>query len=412
MFKAEQNVSLETRDVSSFMAATALRDIDPLYHNYSEKVHLGEMDTESLGIKDNQKNIDAVLFKIFTSIVPQISKGWEWKRTHHSDIGWMYAFIGSISDANNKIVAVINMNNHYGVLSWTIWTTSPQRAKRINNAIRAAIPAAPEPEEEPEDKSIVPVTFWRMARGIHGEVKESAKDIQCPYYKDVKQNYPQVNKEISTLFKVEKPDEQGKIILWHGPPGMGKTYAIRALMRDWHWRLGASIEIVLDPENMFGNADYLHDLILNDDNDADDLRLIIIEDSAEFFTRDDKENRQGFSRLLNLTDGIIGQGDRVIFLITANEKLDEIDPAVMRTGRCIQEVHFGTFNRHQADRWLKGVGADPIKVTNHGPFILADLYAQAPVKEPEDSKKGTETMEGGEVSKIQAKINKLLKSVR
>jgi hypothetical protein len=43
---------------------------------------------------------------------------------------------------------------------------------------------------------------------------------------------------------------------------------------------------------------------------------------------------QGLSRFLNVVDSIIGQGLRVLILVTTNEPLRRLHPAVSRPGRC------------------------------------------------------------------------------
>jgi intein/homing endonuclease len=180
------------------------------------------------------------------------------------------------------------------------------------------------------------------------------------------------------------------------------TFCVRALAREWSNKLDATVEVVLDPEQMLGSAGYMRSILLNDDrpaaarksikrrkrrseylDDYDDfeedkdsppLRLIVIEDSAELFS-DNCRNTPGFSRLLNLTDGIIGQGLRCIFLLTANEELGKIDPAIRRSGRCLQQLEFPLFNRDYADRWLIAHDCHHVERLATEEISLADLYA-------------------------------------
>jgi hypothetical protein len=253
------------------------------------------------------------------------------------------------------------------------------------------------------EENIVPIAFWRMGRRLKEAVYDT-KDIECPSFDEIQGNYPAfVTEALETVFKANKPDQIGKIILWHGPPGLGKTYAVRALARDWFHRLKATVEIVLDPENLFGDADYMHELLLSDycpnrrryasyEDELDDidydeeeeednskpLRLVIVEDGAEFFGRKCRDTA-GFARLLNLTDGIIGQGLRCIFLLTANEELGEIDPAVMRPGRCIQEVNFNHLSDEEVEAWFREKGREDLAATvseRSKTLTLAEMYSE------------------------------------
>ena len=52
------------------------------------------------------------------------------------------------------------------------------------------------------------------------------------------------------------PAHGGKLILWHGEAGTGKTFALRALA--WEWRDWCEFNYIVDPDSFFGeHADYL-----------------------------------------------------------------------------------------------------------------------------------------------------------
>jgi hypothetical protein len=60
------------------------------------------------------------------------------------------------------------------------------------------------------------------------------------------------------------------------------------------------------------------------------------------------------ARLLNLVDGLIGQGLRIGVLITTNDPLSGFPPAVSRPGRCGAAIAFDAFGQEEADQWLAG----------------------------------------------------------
>lgn len=231
------------------------------------------------------------------------------------------------------------------------------------------------PEIAVEEDGLLPLSFWTnsSARGI---VCRNRK-IEAPDWSDIQHNYPsEVGAGLSKLMDM-KPGKSGQLILFHGTPGTGKSYAIRALLKHWNdWCEG---DYIIDPEAFFGgNADYMIEVLLsNDRGDADDpendkWHLYVIEDSDELLTTDAKARAgQALSRLLNVVDGMIGQGLRLIVLVTTNEPMDSIHPAVKRPGRCLANIEFRKFNVQEAGIWLNG---DADKIITTEDKTLAELY--------------------------------------
>ncbi len=111
--------------------------------------------------------------------------------------------------------------------------------------------------------------------------------------------------------------------------------------------------------------------VLLDDDDESGWRLLIVEDTGELLTRDAMHvTGQRLSRLLNLVDGLIGQGLRLLVLVTTNEPLPSLHPAVSRPGRCAAQIEFTPFAPEEADAWLERHG----KVGDGTARTLASLF--------------------------------------
>jgi hypothetical protein len=95
-------------------------------------------------------------------------------------------------------------------------------------------------------------------------------------------------------------------------------------------------------------------------------------DSDEFLRSTARQEAgAAMGRLLNFTDGVMGQGSNTIVVITTNERLDRLHPAVIRPGRCLAQIEFAPFGPGEAAAWLGPGAAAP-----SGPMTLAELFAQ------------------------------------
>lgn len=82
-------------------------------------------------------------------------------------------------------------------------------------------------------------------------------------------------------------------------------------------------------------------------------RLVVAEDSDEYLRASARRDAgAALGRLLNLADGILGQGMNVLLLLTTNEETSRLHPALVRPGRCLAAVEFPPFDPTQASAWL------------------------------------------------------------
>lgn len=224
----------------------------------------------------------------------------------------------------------------------------------------------------PKDNDTTGYSFWYATR--EGP-KHKDKMINTQRWESVTRNYSGgLQDDISKLVELQPKMDKGRLILWHGPPGTGKTSAIRALSREW--RSWCDFLYITDPEQFFNDPQYFFHCVLSDNvtswrytnsRENNRWRIIIAEDSGEFLRRGaGQRERQAASRLLNASDGLLGQGLRFLIIITTNEPIGELDEAVCRPGRCLTNLNFGKFSPTAASKWL----GRPVS----SQMTLAELY--------------------------------------
>ena len=235
-------------------------------------------------------------------------------------------------------------------------------------------------QADDEETHTIPVRFWAMSP--NGPISVTRR-LDTPAWDAIAENYSgRVRESLAdTAGPGFRRGHGGRLLLWHGEPGTGKTWAIRALA--WEWREWCDIEYVVDPEKFFGSESaYLVQVLLQGEDDRPvevgaeapqpRWRLLVMEDTGELLTVDAAERAgKRLSRFLNVVDGFIGQGLRVLVLLTTNEHIEKLHPAVARPGRTAVEVPFGRLNVAESTQWAQGRGVE----VERRPHTLAELYA-------------------------------------
>jgi hypothetical protein len=284
---------------------------------------------------------------------------------------------------------VLITRSHGGAFEVSVAGSDGKRAQELAEQIAEALRV----ERRAADPR-VPIAFWSgAADGLFSNASARWRRLELPAFAEIEANYPRpLAERLGELAAM--PDGSalpGRLALWHGAPGTGKTWALRALGREW--RDWCDLHYITDPERLLGGdtgymldvlAGISDDLAVEDDDESPPAeprsrdkrwRLLVLEDAGELIgVGAPAEVGRAFARLLNIVDGLLGQGTRALILVTTNEPLGRLHPAVLRPGRAMAQLEFTPLSSAEASAWLNRRGVDR-KLDS--PATIAELHALA-----------------------------------
>lgn len=162
----------------------------------------------------------------------------------------------------------------------------------------------------------------------------------------VEEMYPFLNGESLTDYYDRFMESSASILLLVGPPGSGKTTLIRGLLA--HCQSSAMVTYdasILSKDFIFAN------FIESSTN------IMILED-ADNFLASRKEGNELMHRFLNVGDGLVTTKGKKLIFSTNLPNVDEVDPALIRPGRCFDILKFDNMTREQAKKLADKLGID------------------------------------------------------
>lgn len=159
--------------------------------------------------------------------------------------------------------------------------------------------------------------------------------------------YPDI--DIAKLFQ-RFADAEEPVLILRGPPGVGKTSFVRYYLR----------ECITDSDHAT-KAGYVKDPVtaasgrLWSSMSSNSLDVVIFDDlDNQLQPRDQASDPAFMNNLLSYTDGIFTKPAKV--LITTNLRIDSIDSALVRPGRCFDIIELHPLSYAQAqDAWVESL---------------------------------------------------------
>lgn len=184
----------------------------------------------------------------------------------------------------------------------------------------------------------------------------------------VKEMYPFLKDESIEDYYDRFLNSSASILLLIGPPGTGKTTFIRGLL---HY---ASKNAIVTYDEKLLEKDYVFARFIEDD-----VSVMVIED-ADNFLRSRSDGNSMMHRFLNVGDGLITVKGKKLVFSTNLPSIKDVDPALVRPGRCFDIVNFEHYTEDQAKKL-----ADKLGVTftaGKESYSLAEIFHQQTYVKP------------------------------
>ena len=118
--------------------------------------------------------------------------------------------------------------------------------------------------------------------------------------------------------------------------------------------------------------------------------ILLIEDAETVLRAREAGGNQAVSNILNISDGILGDVLKLQIVCTFNSRLEEIDSALRRPGRCIAEYRFEKLSESRASNLMVKLHGEDV-IFEPKEMTLAEVFN---FKKPRDVTKEKERVFG------------------
>lgn len=141
----------------------------------------------------------------------------------------------------------------------------------------------------------------------------------------------------------------GRIAIFDGPPGTGKTYMVRSILMEV-----PDAMFVLVPPSMVSSlgGPELLPMLLNHKQSygKHGPTIFVLEDADVCLAPRASDNMNEIASILSIGDGIFGSLFDIRIIATTNAKQEEIDEAILRAGRLSRRISIDRLNYENANK--------------------------------------------------------------
>lgn len=208
--------------------------------------------------------------------------------------------------------------------------------------------------------------FKRAENLIRWVYNARGDDISVPlnYRPAVEAAYPWIEKSLSDYIK-DYLNSEACVLILIGPPGTGKTTFIKNVIH----QSGGNARVAYDQTVLQGD-DFFASFVDGEDD------VLVMED-ADSFLADRQDGNTMMHKFLNVSDGLISTVGKKMIFSTNLPNVSDIDPALMRTGRCFDVVQFRPLTRAEAQAVLDEVKSDRT-LGDGANFTLSEIFSTQP----------------------------------
>ena len=179
--------------------------------------------------------------------------------------------------------------------------------------------------------------------------------------KPIDEMYPFLDGRTLESYYTSFLESSASILLLIGPPGTGKTTFIRGLLQ----HADTSAMVTYDASILA--KDYIFAQFIEGDKN-----IMVIEDADNFLgARSDGNDMM--HKFLNVGDGLVTTKGKKLIFSTNLPSIKDVDPALIRPGRCFDIVHFGQMNEEQATKLAAKLDIE-LEIKADGLYSVADIF--------------------------------------